>query len=75
MSKKLTKAILLGNVTVRNVTSGEVLVWIHTAEGVRRSLIVAPNSRREISPRHTPAVLLKKGTNLPTLLRRSLRIV
>jgi len=75
MSKKLKKAIAEGKVVVRNITSGEVQITYRGPDGNRSTLIVAPHSDRELAPRFTPPVMLLKGTNLDTLLRRSLRIV
>ncbi|KKL12330.1 hypothetical protein LCGC14_2536840 [marine sediment metagenome] len=73
MSKKLTKAIAEGRVAVRNTTSGEVVVIIRTDDGVR-NVLIAPFATKELAPRLTDAVLLKRSPNLAQLLRGPLRV-
>lgn len=75
MSKKLTRAIAEGKVVVGNRTTCEVMIYIRLGDGTRKAVIVAPNGQRELAPKHLPASLVAKNTNLKSLLPRQLRIL
>lgn len=69
MSKRLDKAIAEGNVTVRNKTSGEVVVFATNAQGNPTNLIIPPYADFELAPKYLPASFLKRSRNLFQLVR------
>lgn len=75
MSKKLSRAMVEGKVSVTNSTSGEVMVKIPLKEGGVRTLCIPAHGTVELAPKYTDAMLLSKSSNLGILMHRgTLRI-
>ena len=74
-SKKLARAISEGKVVVKNRTSGEAVVWLTLESGETKQVFVAPRAEVELSPKHTPAPLLRRSRNLQGLLYQGILIL
>lgn len=74
-SLKLKKAVAQGKVVVENKTSGEVRVFLLSADNQQFFIDIAPKSRMELAPKHCPPKNVLKSRNLDDLIGKSLRLV
>lgn len=75
MSKRLSRAIAEGLVVVLNRSGVEVSVHLPLRDGTTKLLLLTANTTEELAPKHTTPQLLKRSSNLKTLLKNGTLVI
>jgi hypothetical protein len=75
MSKRLSRAIAEGTVNVLNRSSGEASVHIVLRDGSTKLVRLNSGVMEELAPKHTTPQLLKRSSNLKTLIKQGTLVV
>ena len=75
MSKRLSRAIAENKVSVINRSSGEVAVHLVLEDGTTTLVRINSGSTEELAPKYTTPQLIKRSSNLKTLLRGGTLVV
>lgn len=75
MSRRLSRAIAEGKVSVLNRSSGEVSVQLALKDGTTKLVRLNSGVEEELAPKHTTPQLLKRSSNLKDLLKKGTLVV